>query len=224
MELLIAVLQVVLLFVGVALALWWALRRLLTEQLLEQMQSVDFDFVIREYPAPANDFATDQIAVVSAALGDGTAAIGDVRFGGRAGCAVSGTGGGVRMTVGAAIVLQSRVLPSAPVQVVQNAGAAACADAGDYASFSFTTVQAALAPGVIALSTAEVVLIRGDARETFRLASGTATLYNRFVIDRNVPERRFAYGTFEMMLRSTGPNTRRVMFVAYGRFGLRTVI
>ena len=224
MDLLIALFQVVLLFVGVALALWWALRRLLTEQLLESLQSVDFDFVIREYPEPENDFATDQITVVSDALSAGTATIGDVRYGGHAGCAVRGTGGGVRLTVGASIVLQSRVLPSAPVQVIQNPGAVACADAGADVTFGFETVQVTLAPGVIALLSAEVVLNRGGTRETFRLASGTGMLYNRFVIDRNVAERRFAYGTFEMMLRSTGPNTRRVMFVAYGRYALRTVI
>lgn len=224
MGILTGILQAVILFVAVAVALWFFLRRIVTDAVIEQLQVIECDLVLREFPPVNPGTGVDPIAAFSAALVAGTERIDDVRLGGRAGCRATGQGASVRMVVTSAVELRTRV----PVSIGLVPGASNCNLVGVTALLVVNTARVTFGAGALPLENAVITLQGIDGSTVYSLKPLTGSdhtivpLYSRLSIDALAPATNFARGTFELMLRTyADPNDRTVLFVTNGRFGLR---
>lgn len=206
MDLVIGILQAVLLFIAVAIAIWVFLRRIYTTQLVEALQFIEFDLALRELPPNAVD-------VLSTALTDGTESIDDVRFGGRSACRAAGSNGNVRMVVGAAIEIRSA---NGHLLAEAKSASVDCSLDGAMVRLTINTDRTTPEVGTLPLAACSVVIQLGQSSLNFERGE----LYGQLRIDHLDASPPFARGSFELMLRST-QNSGSVLFVTQGRFGLR---
>lgn len=207
MDLVIGLLQAVLLFIAVAIAIWIFLRRIVTVQVVNALQFVEFDLALRE-------LSPNSIDGVSAALADGTESIDDVRFGGRSRCRAAGGGVNVRMVVGSAIEIRSA---DSHLLAEAKSNSDDCSLDGVAVMVTINTNRTSLAVGPLPLAGCSVVIQSGQNSLNFERGE----LYGRLSIDHLDTSPPFARGSFELMLRST-QNSGSILFVTQGRFGLRT--
>lgn len=207
MELVIGILQAVLLFIAVAIAIWIFLRRIYTPQLVDALQFIEFDLALRELPP-------DSVDTLSGALADATESIDDVRFGGRSRCRASGGGDNVRMVVGAAVEIRSA---NGHLLAEAKSNGDDCNLDGATVRLTVNTDRASLAVGPLPLAGCSIVIQGGQSSLNFERGD----LYGRLSIDHLDTSPPFARGSFELMLRSV-QNSGSVLFVTQGRFGLRS--